>query len=108
MPMTTPARACVVGLGETRYTRWGGIADRSEHALALEAILRAIADAGLPVDAVDGLTSFAGDRNDAVILAADLGLPALRFANMVWMPGGGGGAAAVANAALAVESGQAE
>ena len=55
-----------------------------------------------------GLTSFAGDRNDAVFLAADLGLPELRFANLVWMPGGGGGCAAVANAALAVESGQAE
>jgi acetyl-CoA acetyltransferase len=101
-------RACLVGVGETRYARWGGIADASEHALALEAILKAVADAGLAVDQVDGFTSFAGDRNDAAFLAADLGLPELRFANMVWMPGGGGGCAAVANAALAVESGQAE
>ena len=108
--MSVPAsrRACLVGVGETRYARWGGITDASEHALALEAILRAVDDAGLPVDAVDGLTSFAGDRNDAVILAADLGLPELRYASMVWLPGGGGGCAAVANAALAVESGQAE
>lgn len=101
-------RACLVGVGETRYARWGRITDRSEHALALEAILNAVADAGLSVDDVDGLTSFAGDRNDAAFLAADLGLPELRFANMVWMPGGGGGCAAVANAALAVESGQAQ
>jgi acetyl-CoA acetyltransferase len=101
-------RACIVGVGETRYARWGGIADRSEHGLALDAILAAVADAGLPVDAVDGLTSFAGDRNDAVILAAELGLPELRFAAMSWLPGGGGGCAAVANAALAVESGQAD
>jgi len=108
--MTPPTnrRACLVGVGETRYARWGGITDASEHALALEAILKAVADAGLAVDQVDGLTSFAGDRNDAAFLAADLGLPELRFANMVWMPGGGGGCAAVANAALAVESGQAE
>src|SRR5512143_2519693 len=108
MTATSSRRACLVGVGETRYARWGGITDASEHALALEAILKAVADAGLAVDEVDGLTSFADDRNDAVFLSADLGLPELRFANMVWMPGGGGGCAAVANAALAVESGQAE
>jgi acetyl-CoA acetyltransferase len=108
MPASANRRACLVGVGETRYARWGGITDASEHALALEATLKAVADAGLPVDEVDGLTSFADDRNDAAFLAADLGLPELRFANMVWMPGGGGGCAAVANAALAVESGQAE
>jgi acetyl-CoA acetyltransferase len=101
-------RACIVGVGETRYSRWGGITDASEHALALQAIVRAVDDAGLDVDSVDGLTSFAGDRNDPALLAFDLGLPELRFANMVWLPGGGGGCAAVANAALAVESGQAE
>jgi acetyl-CoA acetyltransferase len=101
-------RACLVGVGETRYAKWGGITDASEHRLACEAILAAVADAGLPVAGVDGLTSFADDRNDAVFVAADLGLPELRFANMVWMPGGGGGCAAVANAALAVEAGQAE
>jgi acetyl-CoA acetyltransferase len=108
--MASPShrRACLVGVGETRYARWGGVTDASEHALALKAILTAVADAGLAVDQVDGLTSFAGDRNDAAFLAWDLGLPELRFANMVWMPGGGGGCAAVANAALAVESGQAE
>src|SRR5258706_4390638 len=65
-------RACIVGVGETRYARWGGITDRSEHGLALDAIMAAVADAGLAIDDVDGLTSFAGDRNDAVILAADL------------------------------------
>jgi acetyl-CoA acetyltransferase len=100
-------RAAIAGIGESRYTRWGGITGASEHALALEAILAAVADAGLEPDDVDGLVSFAEDRNDASFLAADLGLPELCFANMVWMPGGGGGCAAVANAALAVESGQA-
>ena len=101
-------RAHVVGVGETRYARWGKIGDVTEHALALEAILRAVADAGLSVDEVDGLCSFAEDRNEAVFLAAELGLPALRYASMVWMPGGGGGCAAVGNAAMAVETGQAD
>ena len=101
-------RAQIVGVGETRYTRWGKIGDVSEHALACEAIARAVADAGLSLDDVDGLASFADDRNEAVFLAAELGLPALGFANMVWMPGGRRGCAAVSNAAMAVETGQAE
>jgi len=101
-------RACVVGVGESRYAKWGGITDASEQRLACEAILAAVADSGLRIDEVDGLASFAEDRNEAVFLAADLGLPELRFANMVWLPGGGGACAAVANAAAAVETGQAE
>lgn len=102
------SRAQIVGVGESKYTRWGKIGDVTEHALACQAIQRAVADAGLSMDDVDGLASFAEDRNEAVFIAAELGLPALRFGNMVWMPGGGGGCAAVANAAMAVETGQAE
>src|SRR4029453_1722124 len=101
-------RAYIAGVGETRYARWGQIGEVTEHALACEAIQHAVADAGLEVDHVDGLASFADDRNEAVFLAAELGLPALRFGNMVWLPGGGGGCAAVGNAAMAVETGQAE
>ena len=101
-------RAHIVGVGESKYARWGKIGDVTEHALACQAIARAVSDAGLSMDDVDGLASFAEDRNEAVFLAAELGLPALRFANMVWMPGGGGGCAAISNAAMAVETGQAE
>ena len=77
------SKAHIVGVGETRYARWGKIGDVTEHALACQAIQRAVADAGLLMDDVDGLASFAEDRNEAVFLAAELGLPALRFANMV-------------------------
>ena len=102
------SRAHIVGVGESAYARWGKIGDVSEHALALQAIKKAVADAGLSIDDVDGLASFAEDRNDAVFLAAELGIPALRYASMVWLPGGGGGCAAIGNAAMAVETGQAE
>jgi acetyl-CoA acetyltransferase len=102
------ANACIVGVGETRYTKWGGITDASEYALAVEAISRACADAGVDLHDVDGLCSFGDDRNAATFLAADLGLRELRWATMSWLPGGGGSCAAVASAALAVESGQAE
>jgi acetyl-CoA acetyltransferase len=101
-------KAHIVGVGETRYARWGKIGDVTEHALACEAIARAVEDAGLDVSEVDGLASFAEDRNEATFLAAELGLSSLRFANMVWLPGGGGGCAAVGNAAMAIETGQAE
>jgi acetyl-CoA acetyltransferase len=106
----TPAgrRACLVGIGETRYARWGGIADTSEYRLAVDAIVTAVADAGLSMDEVDGLASFADDRNEATFAAADLGLSELRYASMSWLPGGGGSCAAVANAAMAVETGACE
>lgn len=108
-PVSARRRAPVlVGVGETEYTKWGGITDRSEYQLALEAVGAAVADAGLGIDEVDGLTSFAEDRNDAIFVAADLGLPELRYASLSWLPGGGGACAAVANAAAAVETGQAE
>jgi acetyl-CoA acetyltransferase len=101
-------RACLVGIGQTRYAKWGGIADTSEYRLAIDAIVDAVADAGLSMDDVDGLASFADDRNEATFAAADLGLPELRYATMSWLPGGGGACAAVANAAMAVETGAAD
>jgi len=101
-------KAHIVGVGESQYTKWGKIVDETEHALAHKAILKAVADAGLEVDDVDGLASFAEDRNEAIFIAAELGIPELRFGSMVWMPGGGGGCAAVSNACMAVETGQAD
>ena len=106
---TAPGRrAQIVGVGETRYAKWGGITEASEYQLAVQAVLAALEDAGMTADDVDGLASFADDRNDATFLAADLGIPELRYATMSWLPGGGGACAAVSNAATAVETGQAE
>lgn len=101
-------KAHIVGVGESQYTKWGKIVDETEHALAHKAILSAVSDAGLSADDIDGLASFAEDRNEAIFIAAELGIPELRFGNMVWMPGGGGGCAAVSNACMAVETGQAD
>ena len=106
--MSRSRKAHIVGVGESQYTKWGKIGDVTEHALALQAIITAVKDAGLQVNEVDGLASFAEDRNEAIFLAAELGIDELKFGNMVWMPGGGGGCAAVSNAAMAVESGQAD
>jgi acetyl-CoA acetyltransferase len=106
----TPARfadsTCIVGVGESRYARRGGIVDRSEFGLLCDAVIAAAEDAGLPLDAIDGFASFGFERHEPVLLQQTLGLPSLRFSNMVWGAGGGGCAAAVMNAALAVHAGQ--
>ena len=95
-------------MGETPYAKWGGTTDSSEYQLAVRAVLAALDDAGITADEVDGLASFADDRNEATFMAADLGIAELRYSTMSWLPGGGGASAAVSNAAMAVESGQAD
>ncbi len=105
--MSLPDRAAIVGIAESQYTKWGKITDRSEFQLALEVIVRAVEDAGLTLDAVDGLSSFSNDRNDGLLVATALGLPELRYADMTWIMGGGGACAAVGNAAMAVATGMA-
>lgn len=96
---------CIVGIAETEYRERGGIRDRSEFRLCCEAILAAAADAGLPVQAIDGFASFGYERHEPVQVQVALGIPELRFSNLVWGAGGGGCAAAVMNAALAVHAG---
>jgi acetyl-CoA acetyltransferase len=104
---TIRGRVAIAGIGETAYYKHGQ-APESEVALALRAILRACEDAGLDPRAVDGFASYSNDRNDPSRLAAALGLPELRFANMQWGGGGGGGSAAVGNAAAAIAAGYAD
>jgi acetyl-CoA acetyltransferase len=101
------SQACIAGIGETEYRRWGGFTDRSELQLACEAIKRACDEAGIDVDAVDGICSYGGDRNEPSFIQDALGMPALRFASMVWGGGGAGSCGALFHAAMAVESGAA-
>src|SRR5438270_761312 len=88
-------RTAIVGVGESTYYKWGRSPD-PEFRLCLKAILAAVEDAGLQVSDIDGFASFSNDRNDAVRVAAALGIPELRHASMVWGGGGGGGSGAVA------------
>jgi acetyl-CoA acetyltransferase len=100
-------RVAIAGVGETAYYKHGQ-APEPEVKLALRAILAACDDAGLDPRAIDGFASYSNDRNDPSRLAAALGLPELRFANMQWGGGGGGGSAAVGNAAAAIAAGYAD
>jgi acetyl-CoA acetyltransferase len=96
----------IVGLGTTPYYRRGASLPRTPAQLAADAILAAVADAGLDVDDIDGFASFAGGQ-DTALLAQWLGVPEVRFSASI-DGGGGGSAASVGLAAAAVEAGMAD
>jgi len=104
---TLRGKVAITGVGETTYFKRGQAPD-AEFKLALQAILNAAKDAGIDPREIDGFASYSNDRNDPTRLAAALGIPELRFSNMLWGGGGGGGAGAVGNAAAAVATGMAD
>lgn len=101
---TLKDKAAIVGVGHTEYSRDSG---RSEMSLAVEAIRNAIADAGLKPGDIDGITKFSMDNNDPVNIAANLGIPALRFFAEAPWGGGGGPVGSVLLGAMAVATGMA-
>jgi acetyl-CoA acetyltransferase len=77
-------RYAIVGVGETEYSRASG---RSTRALGVEAVRKAIADAGLRPADVDGMLSYhSGDSTPSPLIAADLGI---RLATYADVTGGG-------------------
>src|SRR6476660_7142611 len=97
-------RAAVVGIGETEYSNDSG---RSELQLACEAIVRALEDAGLSTEDVDGITKLTGCSVSEALIATTLGIPNLRFFGEIGY-GGGGSHATVVHAAMAVAAGMAD
>ncbi|WP_257014958.1 lipid-transfer protein [Rhodococcus sp. ACPA1] len=92
-----------MGIGETAYTRRSGV---SELALAVEASRRALEDAGLNPDDIDGLIRNDFDTVTHNDLAHALGITDITY----WGLNGAGGSAApgqIAQAVAAIESGQA-
>lgn len=105
---TSKQAAFIAGVGQTEFTRHGGIMDRSQFQVAAEAVLAALDDAGMQPGDVDGFASFSNDSNEAALMQVALGVPQMRWSSMVWGGGGGGSCAAVAQAAAAIEAGHAE
>src|SRR5260370_23365950 len=101
---TVKDKVAIVGIGETAYYKRGG-SPAPEFVLACEAIIKAADDAGIKLRDIDGICSFAMERNHAARIAAALDLPHFSLANLVWSGGGGRGSAAVGNAAAAVVAG---
>ena len=95
-------RACIVGVGETPYTR-DPARQTTSLALQLEAAMRAIEDAGLTAKQIDGIMPFPG-LGSAEEFASNLGLQDLRFAATIHM-GGAAPVASLQHAAMAVATG---
>ena len=90
-------RFCIVGVGETAYSRNSG---RTTHALAVEAVQRAAGDAGLATNEIDGLMCY--HENDSVqpyFVATDLGA---KLSYYMDTPGGGNATEALIGTAAAV------
>lgn len=93
-------RACIVGVGETAYTRG---TQKSVLRLVLEASRHAIADAGLAVQDIDGCV-LSSPSLAPESLAAHLGRHDLRYSTTVAM-GGASPITALHSAAMAVATG---
>jgi acetyl-CoA acetyltransferase len=96
--------AAIIGIGQTEFSKSAG---RSETQLASEAILAALADAGLSTADVNGLVSYTIDPVEEVELVRALGIPEINFSSRI--PYGGGGSQGVLlHAAAAISSGVAD
>ena len=94
----------IVGIGQTEFSKAAG---RSETQLAAEAIIAALADAGLTTADVDGLVSYTIDPVEETELVRTLGIPEIRFSSRVPY-GGGGSQGVILHAASAVAAGVAD
>jgi acetyl-CoA acetyltransferase len=96
--------AAIVGLGMTEL---GKVYGRSTHDLTVEAITRAVADAGLTMGDVDGVLMSCGTANDLnPFLVMDLGVSELSLLAATSTYGAGAGAM-IAQAARAIADGSA-
>ncbi len=104
MSRTLSGKAAIVGIGATEFSKESG---RSELQLSVEAVQHALADCGLTVAEVDGLTTFTMDTSSEIALARELGIDELRFFSRINY-GGGAACATVQQAAMAVATGVAD
>lgn len=91
--MARRSSACIVGVGETPYVRRSG---QSEAALAAEAVNKAVCDAGIEWDAIDGVIP-ASKQVSVEEAISDFGLRHVTFTGTVSL----GGASAVSSLGLA-------
>ncbi len=95
-------RTAIVGIGQTSFGK--GLED-SELSLACQAIVMALADAGLEPSQVDGLAMFSMESGREVEVARNVGLGDITYFGEIGY-GGGAGCAAVGHASMAVATGQ--
>ena len=103
--MTIKDKAAIVGVGATPYTKRGQSFPETEFSMACTAILAALDDAGLTINDLDGFSIYSSSCDPAAV-AAELGVPEVRWATTL-TSGGGGCAGALGVAAAAIDSGMA-
>ena len=96
--------AAIVGIGATEFSKNSG---RTELQLACEAIVAALADAGIDPSEVDGLSTYTSETNGEILVARNCGLGELKFFSRIDY-GGGAACATVQQAAMAVATGVAD
>jgi len=96
--------AWIAGIGATEFSM---ASHRSELRLAVEAVLAALADAGIAPEAVDGLVTLSADGSPEIEVARAIGADRLTFTGRAHY-GGADSCATVRLAAMAVDTGAAE
>ena len=104
MPIPTKSlrdKYCIVGVGETEFSKNSG---RTTRAMAVEAVRKAMIDAGLTAKDVDGMMSYqSGDSTPGNWVAPDLGIRLNFYMDVV---GGGSSTEALIGLAIgAIEAG---
>lgn len=94
-------QAAIVGIGQTEFSRESG---RSEQQLCAEAVLAALADAGLKPSDIDGVMTYTLDHSDEVDLMRNIGVKEIRYTMRI-PQGGAGSISSLVHAKHAVESG---
>ncbi|MGH6617324.1 thiolase C-terminal domain-containing protein [Sphingomonas sp.] len=101
---TLKDKYAIAGIGYTDFTKNSG---RTVRALASEACLAAVNDAGLDLSEIDGFCSFnMGDSAPGIAVATELGIPDVQWAVDLYA-GGNAANLIVSNAAAAIEAGMA-
>ena len=104
MPSSLNGKYCIVGVGETEYSRGSG---RTTRALGAMAIRNAMNDAGLTPKDVDGMMSYhGGDSTPSTAIMYDLGIRPNFYMDC---SGGGSSTEALVGLAMgAIEAGMAD
>jgi acetyl-CoA acetyltransferase len=103
MPISLKNEAAIAGIGLTPFTKDSGV---SELSLAAQCIAAACEDAGVDPGEIDGLVSYTLDSTDEIEVARAVGAGDLTFFSKINY-GGGAAVGTIAQAAMAVATGQA-
>ncbi|HQR05168.1 MAG: lipid-transfer protein [Proteobacteria bacterium] len=97
-------RVAIAGVGTTEFSKNSG---RTEIRLAMEAVLAALADAGIDPSEVDGLSTYTMDNVPEREVFRLLGGKKLKFFSRIY-EGGGAACAPILHGAMAIHSGVAD